>query len=110
MTKNELHVIIGKNIRKYRNDRNMTQEELSEKTHISTSFLANIERGTKGMDLLVLRNIADALQVTADALLYENTEETQIGNLALILRDQPEAYIKKIEAVARMFAQAKETK
>lgn len=109
MTKDELHVIVGRNIKRYRNDRNMTQDELSEQVHISTSFCANIERGAKGMDLLVLRNIADALQVTTDSLLYENRSESQIDNLALVLRNKPESYIMKIEAIARMFADERDS-
>lgn len=45
MTKQQLAIIIGKNLLKYRTENNYTQEELAEKVGISTSFYANLERG-----------------------------------------------------------------
>ena len=104
MTKEELLILVGNNIKRYRNERNMTQDELAEKAQISTSFCANIERGQKGMSLLVLRDIADALQVTTDALLYEKSSEKYVSSLSSFLSNKSESYIMKIEGVARLFA------
>lgn len=104
MTKEELLILVGNNIKRYRNARNMTQDELAEKAQISTSFCANIERGQKGMSLLVLRDIAAVLQVTTDALLYEESAENHIASLSSFLSNKSESYIMKIEEVARLFA------
>lgn len=93
MTKNQLAHIIGKNLLKYRTENNLTQEELAEKVGISTSFYANIERGNRSMSLLVLRNLADALQVSTDALLYEDNSQCHLQSIYTILRNKSDSFI-----------------
>ena len=44
ISKEELALLIGNNIRKYRLKQNLTQEQLAERVGISTSFYANLER------------------------------------------------------------------
>lgn len=104
MTKSELMLRVGRNIRRIRLERHMTQDELAERACISTSYCANIERGMKSVSLLVLFDIADALQVSANDLLYEESKENRIAGLDRFLSSQPEAYVMKIEQVARLFA------
>ena len=104
MTKETLLRIVGNNVKKYRLERHMTQDELAERANISISYCANIERGVKNMSLLVLRNISDALQVSTDCLLYEYCKENRILNLNKFLSQQPEEFIIKIEHVAHLFA------
>ena len=62
---------IGKRIRQYRRERGMTQDELAEKTELSTNHLGAIERAEKNLTLANLINIANALDVTADMLLCD---------------------------------------
>lgn len=62
---------IGEKIRKYRKARGMTQEELAEKTELSTNFIGSIERAEKNLTLANLINIANVLDVTADMLLCD---------------------------------------
>ena len=62
---------IGKKIRKYRKQRGITQDELAEKTNLSTNHLGAIERAEKNLTLSNLINIANALDVTADMLLCD---------------------------------------
>ena len=70
-----------------------TLEELAEKVGISTSFYANIERGNRSMSLLVLRNLADALQVSTDALLYEDNSQCHLQSIYTILRNKSDSFI-----------------
>ena len=63
-----MYLSIGKKIRKYRRERGMTQEELAEKTNLSTNHLGAIERAEKNLTLVNLINIANELDVTADML------------------------------------------
>ena len=44
--KEDIYNIIGKNIKKYRLERNMTQRELAEKLLLSDSFIAKLESVT----------------------------------------------------------------
>lgn len=104
MKKSELMLRVGRNIRRIRLERHMTQDELAEWASISTSYCANIERGMKSVSLLVLLDIANALQVSANDLLYEESKENRIAGLDRFLSNQSESYIIKIEKVARIFA------
>lgn len=105
MTKQQLAIISGKNLLKYRTENNYTQEELAEKVGISTSFYANLERGNKSMSLLVLRNLADALQVSTDALLYECNPQCHMQSIYTILRNKSNSFIIAAEKMIRLLSE-----
>lgn len=67
---------IGKNIRRFRTDKNMRQEVLAEKTDLSTNYISMIERGEKIPSLSSLIKISNALGVTSDMLLCELITES----------------------------------
>ena len=58
---------LGRAIAYYRSIRNLTQEELASRAHISRTHLSNIEatNSLKSISLNTLFNIADALDITA---------------------------------------------
>ena len=60
---------IGKNIQAARVQKNMSREMLAELSGLSTNFIGNIERGEKAVSLESFIGIANALGVSADALL-----------------------------------------
>jgi transcriptional regulator with XRE-family HTH domain len=53
----------------------MTQEDLSERAHISVSFLSMIERGERSPHLETLAKIAEALEVRLADLFLGNRDE-----------------------------------
>lgn len=57
--------IISNNIKKFRQNKNMTQKELANRVGISLSYLSKIEasNSNKSFSLHVLFDIADALDV-----------------------------------------------
>jgi transcriptional regulator with XRE-family HTH domain len=59
----ELRTILGKGIRFYRHQRQLSQAALAEKSNISITFLSNIERGTKYPTSDTLSAIANSLDV-----------------------------------------------
>ena len=59
----ELRVILGKGIRFYRQQRQLSQAALAEKANISITFLSNIERGVKYPTSDTLSAIANGLEV-----------------------------------------------
>ncbi len=63
---------IGKNIRKYRKQQGLTQEQLAEMSNLSTNYLGSIERGEKTLTLKTLIGIVNALSITADLLLCDS--------------------------------------
>lgn len=62
---------IGKNIRKYRSSKRMRQEDLAELTGLSTTYVGMVERGEKIPSLETFLSILNALNVSADMVLYE---------------------------------------
>ncbi|HET9698556.1 MAG TPA: helix-turn-helix transcriptional regulator [Terriglobales bacterium] len=61
--------MVGENVRRVRAERGMTRKALSVKSEVSERFLAQLETGTGHASILVLRQIADALDVSIVSLL-----------------------------------------
>ena len=63
MTEKELKKALGKNIKFLRFRRQYSQIDLAEESHISVTFLSNIERGNNFPQAGTLCNLAEALDV-----------------------------------------------
>lgn len=70
---------IGQKIRKYRKARNLSQEILAEKVGISTTHLSHIETGNTKLSLPVLVQIAIALDVHTDDLLFDQPSNRNVA-------------------------------
>jgi transcriptional regulator with XRE-family HTH domain len=60
---------IGKNLKKLRKEKQLTQVELAEKAKISSNYYARIERDEENPSLEVLKDIAKALKVKSSEIL-----------------------------------------
>ena len=71
---------IGAKVAYYRTLRQMTQEELANKIHISRSTLGRIERGkyNEGVSLATLLDIADGLHIELSHLVSFTEEEKKV--------------------------------
>ena len=65
----EVMTAIGGRIRKLRQKRRMTQEELAEQVGINTKYFGEFERGTKSPTAVVVKKIAAALDAPVCSLL-----------------------------------------
>jgi len=65
----DLRETLGKNLRKFRLFRKLSQAELAEKVDISNPFLSDIENGKKWVSPVTLARLASALDVQAHELL-----------------------------------------
>ena len=63
--------LVGNQIKKQRELKKLTQEELAEKVGLSRNYISFLERGTKAPRLETLINIANALGVSANTLLLD---------------------------------------
>jgi transcriptional regulator with XRE-family HTH domain len=61
--------IFGKNVRKFRQQRKLTQEQLAFEAEIDLTYVGGIERGKRNPSLLVMARIADALSAPLTKLL-----------------------------------------
>ena len=101
----ELDTIFGANVRRYRLQRKLTQEQLSEAAGFGVSHCSNIEAGRNSVTLDTLKRIAHALQVTVDALLTEEGDspnEICAQNLAKLVRDMTPEGAKNAEDLIRV--------
>ena len=70
----DLKFVIAKNIQKLRQEKGMTQLELAEKINYSDKTVSKWERGESLPDIVVLKTVADLLEVTLDYLVEEEHE------------------------------------
>ena len=63
--------IFGKNVRRVRQQRKLTQETLAFEAEIDLTYVGGIERGKRNPSLLVMGRIAEALSVPLSKLLTE---------------------------------------
>ncbi|MEA5083656.1 hypothetical protein SDC9_190242 [bioreactor metagenome] len=73
------YIQIGNKIRKFRVEKNFTQETFSEAIGISVSYWGQIERGQREASISKLESIAHALGVPLTALLSNLNEDKHIS-------------------------------
>ena len=83
--KEQLQRIIGNNIKLSRTTQGYTQEGLAERAEISVEHLKQVERGKKMLSVESLVNVANALQVSVDSLVYEQTINSAKNDIAQML-------------------------
>lgn len=71
--------ILADNIRKFRNIKGLSQEELADMCNLHRTYIGSVERGERNVTLSTLEVIADALGISVPKLLtkgsVENTDE-----------------------------------
>lgn len=66
---------IGKRIRNYRTQQNLSQEELAEKCNLHPTYIGQVERGEKNATIESISKIALGLNIPLSTL-FENIEGT----------------------------------
>lgn len=64
-------LIFGRNVRRLRQQKKLTQEQLAFEAEIDLTYVGGIERGKRNPSLLVMARIAKALGVQPTKLLSE---------------------------------------
>jgi len=78
---------IGARIQHYRNERKMTQEQLSEIVGTTQKYISRIEIGYHRTSLDMIVAIASALNISVDALIADYNDSRNESTLKLILDD-----------------------
>ena len=95
-------VKMGKRIRKCRLMRNLTIEQLAEQLEISAVFLNDIERGVKCPRMENFVKILNALEVTADEILFESVRsdsDIYLNEITKKMRGLDNKQIAKLEKI-----------
>jgi transcriptional regulator with XRE-family HTH domain len=64
-------LLFGRNVRRTRRQRGLTQEQLAFEAEIDLTYIGGIERGKRNPSLLVMARSANALSVTLPKLLQD---------------------------------------
>lgn len=87
---------IGSNIRKYRIEKKLKQENLAEKAGLSTNYIGMVERGEKIPSLETFIRIINALDVSADMVLCD-----ELNYVYQIRNSQLEAKLEALDEASR---------
>jgi transcriptional regulator with XRE-family HTH domain len=63
--------IVGKNVRRFRRQKGLTQEQLAFDAEIDLTYVGGIERGKRNPSLMVMARIAEALSVPLTKLIAD---------------------------------------
>jgi len=73
------YVIIGRNIRRIRDSKRLTQEDVATSLGISTTHYSNCERGKRKISLLDLMGLCQLYDVSMEELLAGSTEGIRVA-------------------------------
>ena len=99
-----LRQIFSKNIKFYRTQNNLSQQELAEKCETATNYISEIETGRKFPSIEMIEKLATVLNVPAWAFLYVNTQEKLDNNPVVVLSDKLTSE-KKEEILSELFCE-----
>jgi len=69
---------VGRNIKKFRENKNLTQEEMAEQLNVTRQTVSSWETGRTEPDIETLERIAAALDVTVEELIYSRRLNTPV--------------------------------
>ncbi len=100
-------IIVGKRLRRHREELNLSREQFAEQISISPQFLAEIENGKKGMSAETLYKICENYEGLVDYMLFgRQSSGTTQTPAAKLLTDIPPQYSVMIEDIIRAFSEA----
>ncbi|WP_276116628.1 helix-turn-helix transcriptional regulator [Rhodococcus sp. C3V] len=67
----ELQKVVGRNLRRYRQERGYSQEAFAEVMGVHRTYMGGVERGERNLTLQTLEKMADILDVKPLSLLTE---------------------------------------
>ena len=99
--------ILGERLRAARNKANLTQEQLSDRSHVSIKHIAGIEKGQKNPSFEILQALAEALDLSLDNLIMKNlsAEEQDLNQLKTYYHSCPpemrETLLNTVQALTK---------
>ena len=70
---------LGQKMREARKNKELTQQELSDLSHVSVKQIANIEKGKMNPSYLILKALAKVVHLSLDSLMYPNLTPDEAG-------------------------------
>ena len=70
---------LGDALRAARKEKNLTQEQLADESHVSTKQIADIEKARRNPSYLILKALAKAVHLSLDSLMYPDLTPDEAG-------------------------------
>lgn len=99
---------IGQRIKDARISNNLTQAKLAEISGIEPSNISHIERGATKLSLPTLVSIANALNTTADALLYDSLNNSSHISADIINQTIKDCTDDELKAIVKIIITTKD--
>lgn len=93
---------LGKRLKELRINRNLTQEQLAEKTGLSVTFVGLIERGINIPSVKTCNKIARALGVSLDELFYFQSNNNKINLIKSLMFKIRRGKIEEISLISEV--------
>jgi transcriptional regulator with XRE-family HTH domain len=95
MTEQEIRDALGKNIKKYRKQSQLSQEKLANEVDMTTNFLSEIENGRKWPSPATLAKLTEALDINVDQLF--KAEELLPTEVSALLTQYAKEGLEKLD-------------
>ena len=70
---------LGDALRAARKEKNLTQEQLADESHVSTKQIADIEKARRNPSYLILKALAKVVHLSLDSLMYSDLSPDEAG-------------------------------
>ena len=70
---------LGYALRAARKEKNLTQEQLADESHVSTKQIADIEKARRNPSYLILKALAKVVHLSLDSLMYPDLSPDEAG-------------------------------
>lgn len=98
---------IGQRIRKIRKAHGLSQEALAEQVDISVTHMSHIETGNTKLSLTVLVDLAAALEVRTDELLFDSAPATRTASIEAIVQTLDSCSLAQLRVIEDLVRAAK---
>lgn len=108
-------MVIGTRLRKLRDERELSQGDIEERTGLLRCYISRVENGHTIPSIETLERLASALEIPLYQLFYEGDEPPPLPNLSrrktteeLVLDEESQREIRFFEKVKRLLARINE--
>lgn len=80
--KKEINIQIGEQVKRAREQTNLTQEQMAERIDVSPQYVSDLERGVVGISIATLKRLCVELSITSDQILFGKYPENEASAIA----------------------------
>lgn len=95
----EFNLMVGLRIREARETANFTREQFCEYCDLSPSFLADVERGKKGISASSLRRICEFTNLSSDYILFGHDKGFDTDILIEMVKSVEDPYKEPLKTI-----------